>query len=205
MLEEIKPVLVFGGTFNPPHYGHTHLINYVINKMHFNHVYIIPSYHPPHKSEDDVVTFEDRLAMTRIIFNSQKLPAHVDISDIEKYLPVPSYSWGTLEHFRQKHQNAKIYMLIGMDMYLNLQQWANYEVLVKKYNFIILKRENLRVAKISEGDILLDNPYWNISSEKIRKMVLDYSLTFNKKLELELLNFVSSELLQYIIEHKLYF
>jgi nicotinate-nucleotide adenylyltransferase len=175
-----------------------------VAQREFSHVYVVPSYHPPHKPEKDSVSFEDRLEMTRIMFHSQKLPGNVEISDMEKYLPVPSYSWRTLEHLHQEYPRSKIYMLIGMDMYLNLHQWENYEELKKNYNFIILKRKNLVPLMISEGDILLDNPYWNISSHEIRKLVLDYSKTLDKSVLQELEKLVSPELLNYIREHKIY-
>jgi nicotinate-nucleotide adenylyltransferase len=204
MTGEKKPVLFFGGTFNPPHYGHTHLIHYVLGHMDFSLVYIVPSYHPPHKIEDNTASFEDRLEMTRVVFNDQKLPANVEISDMEKHLATPSYSWRTLEHLQTKHPGVKMYMLIGMDMYINLHQWENYEALIKNYNFIILKRENWQPPKISQGDILLDNPYWNISSNEIRRLILEYSKTPDKSLRLELEKLISPELIKYIVEHKVY-
>lgn len=199
-----KPVLFFGGTFNPPHFGHTNLIQYVVSQREFSHVFVVPSYHPPHKPEQDSVSFEDRLEMTRIMFNSQKMPGNVEVSDMEKNLPVPSYSWRTLEHLKKEFPLSKIYMLIGMDMYLNLHQWKNYEELKKNYNFIILKRKNLVPLMISEGDILLDNPYWNISSNEIRKLVFQYSKTLDSSILQDLEKLMSPELLEYIRTHRIY-
>jgi nicotinate-nucleotide adenylyltransferase len=204
MNDEAKPVLFFGGTFNPPHYGHSNLIHYVLEHMDFSRVYIIPSYHPPHKNEFDAVSFDDRLQMTRILFHGQNLPDNVEISDMERNLATPSYSWQTLEHLHKKHPHSKIYMLIGMDMYLNLHKWDNYEELIKNYNFIILKRKNLIAPKISSGDILLDNPYWNISSNEIRKLIVDHAKTLDTGIKRELETLISPQLLEYISQRGIY-
>lgn len=203
MTGQIKPVLFFGGTFNPPHNGHLNLVRYVAGQMDFGLIYVVPAYHPPHKS-DDATSFEDRLEMTRILFSAKDVPANVEISDLERHLETPSYSWRTLECLRERHPLAKIYMLIGMDMYLNLHKWANHETLVKNYNFIILKRENLSVAKLSPGDILMDNPHWNISSNEIRRLIVEYAKTLDKGILQKLETLIPPELLAYIDKRGIY-
>jgi len=222
MTMENKPVLVFGGTFNPPHYGHLYLIQYVMHHLEFSQVYIVPSFSPPHKSEYDSVSFDDRLHMTRILFKSRNLPGNIEISDMEKYLPVPSYSWRTLDYVHQKHPDKKLYMLIGMDMYLNLHQWENFKHLREKNNFIVFKRESFTPPEITAGDILLDNPFWNISSNNIRKIMYEFAKsgvqyscppgslsnedakTLDKNPGDEIEKLVPPELISYILERRLY-
>lgn len=209
MITDKKPVLFFGGTFNPPHYGHTNLIQYVLSQMEFSRIYIVPSYHPPHKPESGSASFQDRLEMTRIMFCNPDLPPNVEISDMEKNLETPSYSWRTLDYLHKLHPGIKIYMLIGMDMYINLRLWENYNELVKQNSFIILKRENMPIPEISTGDILLNNPHWNISSIEIREIIANSVLSENGKkldgsLQSRLEKLISPDLLQYILEHRVY-
>ncbi|MDH4198870.1 MAG: nicotinate (nicotinamide) nucleotide adenylyltransferase [Spirochaetia bacterium] len=198
------PILFFGGTFNPPHSGHVHIISYVIQHMKFEHIYVVPAFHPPHKSQTDQVDFKDRLEMTRIIFLQNRNAANVDVSDMEKYLPAPSYTYRTLRYLKEIHPRSKVFLLTGMDMYQNLNQWKNYNELRTNYNFIVLKRLNMENPVISEGDIMLDNPFWNVSSNKLRENIAKYYKTLDNKLKHELESLLTKELLEYIIHRKLY-
>ena len=204
MSDSTLPVLFFGGTFNPPHCGHANIISYVSEHLEFKHIYIVPAFYPPHKEEADQIDFGQRMEMTRITFSPEKFSAKIEVSDLEKNLPVPSYTYRSLKYLKDLHPQSKIFVLTGMDMYQNLEKWKNFEELRSNYNFIVLKRQNIKKTTMHNGDILLDNPFWNVSSMEIRKLIKSYYKTLDKKIKDELERLLTQELLDYIIQRKLY-
>lgn len=222
------PVLFFGGTFNPPHLGHVQLIRYVLERVPAEPVYIVPAFVPPHKESDGALDFTDRLAMCRMIFSGQNLfekpsleSSPVEVSDLESRLPAPSYTYRSLRFLTEKHPGKKIYVLIGMDMFVHLNSWKNYDELRKNYHFIILKRKDMPDAPsggVLEGDMLLDNPHWNVSSEEIRQLIGRYYNLLDKpglapaasnsespeSLQCQIEEFITPSIFQFIIENNFY-
>jgi nicotinate-nucleotide adenylyltransferase len=198
------PILFFGGTFNPPHTGHVKIISYITSIIKVKNVYVVPSFSPPHKQDPDLASFEDRLEMTRKIFMELSEDEKIIVADMEKNLPSPSYTYQSLEALSKIHPGHPVIPVVGMDMYLNLNQWMNYSQLREKYNFIVLQRLDMESSLIKEGDKILDNPYWNISSREIRNLIREFYINPQNELKKNLEELISPVILKFIIERKLY-
>ena len=62
----MQKIAVFGGTFNPIHNGHIHLIKQFAQRIDAEKVLLIPTYQPPHKCVPDLAPSNDRLQMCRL-------------------------------------------------------------------------------------------------------------------------------------------
>ena len=174
-----KPLVLYGGTFDPPHLGHKKIAQFVIENVPYEKMFIVPSFSPPHKFEQKTTPFEYRLNMLRMLFQNGDLP-NVEISPMEKELPEPSYTWRTLEYMETKYPGRAIYVVVGNDMYSQLSTWENYALLREKYNFIVLDRSLGNPEKSrNTNDIFLENPRWNTSSQSIRAAYNEYYHTQN--------------------------
>ena len=165
----------FFGTFNPVHLGHVEIARKVKELAGFDKVIFVPSYMPPHKIEG-LASYADRLEMARLAVGAE------NVSDIEKHLRVPSYTYRTIEKLYEQNNNQKINFIIGYDQFFKLESWKEPEILKEKINFVVIPR------KFQNGQIMgaaafkyfenkgfsfqiLNIDFLDISSSMIRNMV----------------------------------
>lgn len=129
---------LFGGTFNPIHMGHIQVALKVNRSYSLDKILFIPSALPPHKEPGDVVDVKDRLGMI-----SQALIPYpgFEISDVELKRPGPSYTIDTIRHFKRiMDKNTTLYLLLGLDAFLEIDTWKSYSDLFLLVPFIVIMR-----------------------------------------------------------------
>ena len=109
---------LFGGTFNPIHYGHLRAAKEVCEGFELEKLYFIPSALPPHKDIQEVVSAVDRLEMTRLAIADN--PEFI-LSDVELKRPGLSYTIDTVKHFQKepKRQRGSFSRYGGRCIYRN--------------------------------------------------------------------------------------
>lgn len=151
----IKTV-IFGGTFDPPHEGHLHLLQSVMEKG-YDRAIVIPTKIPPHKTrdtqEDD---FARRFALTEKMFSGLK---NVTVSDIENRRDGKSYTVDTLRILNEKYPDDKLYLLVGSDMLLSIERWRCFEEIFRRAVIIAAARSNSDISKIHEYKNYLEKKY----------------------------------------------
>ena len=75
-----KRVIVFGGTFDPIHYGHLRLAEEVSEALGLRRVIFVPAFKPPHKEGVELTSAEDRLLMLKAAITDNP---EFEVSDIE--------------------------------------------------------------------------------------------------------------------------
>jgi len=203
---------VFGGTFDPVHFGHTKTISELSSLITFKKVIVIPSAKPPHKQEV-TASFEHRITMTRLAFKNQK---EVFVDGREALRPGPSFAIDTVKDLLTKEKRSKIVLIIGSDAFAKIDTWHRWEDLFTLVDFIVIKRPNptnvwkrrpFRLIK-RENDLedfihsksigrvfeIRLKPI-RISSSKVRK-----DLSLGKNVE----RLVGSKVREYVLFHKLY-
>lgn len=167
---------LFGGTFNPIHYGHLMLLENVINELKLDKIYLLPTRVPPHKINRKIADLKDRLAMIRTFTLTNDL---INISDYEYKNVKVNYTYDTLNHFKREFPEDEIFYIMGEDSFLNIETWKNYRDIIGKYNIIVFKRFNdskesyrkIEELKDAKNIIFLDGIFNNISSTLIRNMI----------------------------------
>ena len=134
----MRRIGLFGGTFNPIHLGHVQVVREVKAGFGLDKILIIPSALPPHKELIGVVDAEDRLEMIRLAFSGD--PNFV-ISDVELKRSGPSYTIDTVRHFKSiSPENTKLYLIVGLDAFLEINTWKSYNDLFLLIPFIVMSR-----------------------------------------------------------------
>ncbi|MEW6657027.1 MAG: nicotinate-nucleotide adenylyltransferase [Thermodesulfobacteriota bacterium] len=129
---------LFGGTFNPIHYGHLRTGEEVVEALGLTRLWFIPASLPPHKSGPHITPFEMRLEMTRLAVGSHP---RITVSDIEGRRPGKSYSIETLRQVRQEQgRDWELYFILGLDAILEITTWKDYAELFTLCNFVVLDR-----------------------------------------------------------------
>ena len=161
---------LFGGTFNPVHIGHLRAALEVKEGFRLDEVILIPAALPPHKMPGEVADAADRLHMLNLVL--EDIPG-LKLSDVELKRSGPSYTIDTVEHFKQTlPDQSRIYLIMGMDAFLEIATWKSYDELLVQIPFIIINRpksgsvtndfswkfmENYLTSKISTDYVFSDS------------------------------------------------
>lgn len=120
----MKPPLgLFGGTFDPVHYGHLRLAEESITHLGLGGVRWMPAGQPPHRGVPQV-TAADRLAMVRLATAGNR-NFSVDAAEVEA--AEPSYTVHTLERLRRElGEQTPLVLLVGADAFAGLATWHRW-------------------------------------------------------------------------------
>lgn len=169
---------IFGGSFNPPHLGHTLAVEEFYRKLSLDRVLVIPAAVPPHKR----LTLGSagagaRLEMTRLAM--RELP-YVTVSDMELRREGPSYTVDTIALLREEYPDDELYLLMGTDMFLSFDRWRAPEAIAREVTLVAARRtadsrledqaETLR-RTLGARVLLLDNDCLPYSSTSVRALL----------------------------------
>jgi nicotinate-nucleotide adenylyltransferase len=127
---------VFGGTFNPIHFGHLRPALEIVEALPLQQMRLIPAANPPHR-ETPQVSAELRLRMVSAAIADE--PRFV-VDERELRRSGPSYSVDTLSSLRQEFGDTPLAMVIGMDAFVDLHTWHRWEELTDMAHLVIMHR-----------------------------------------------------------------
>ena len=147
----MKPIGIFGGTFDPVHNGHLRLAQELAVNLALKEVRFIPAGCPPHRSTPAVAAGQ-RLEMVRLATAGNALFA-VDETEIHK--KVPCYTADTLSELRQVlGAEQPLCLLMGADQFMGLCSWHDWQKLFDLAHIIVAHRPGF--PQISWADSLPD-------------------------------------------------
>ena len=123
---------VYGGTFDPPHLGHMEAARAAAALLELDKILFVPTAVPPHKDlPPEAVPAADRLAMTALMADGLCLeagrPGLAQADGLELSRQGKSYTADTLEELRRRYPEDELWLLMGTDMFLTLQNWREPE------------------------------------------------------------------------------
>ena len=194
---------IYGGTFNPPHIGHIRAAEQAAEILNLDKLLLIPDRIAPHKEiPSGSPTPEQRLEMVQIAAGGNP---KLEVSDMELRREGKSYSYITVEALREQYPDAKLYLLMGTDMFLSFLSWKNPERILAHVTLAVLYRgekgevrlieeQMHKLAELGAEVVLVKNDVVNISSTQMRRL-----LAFRCAGEL-----LPDGVLDYIREYRLY-
>ena len=132
-----RPIGIFGGTFDPIHFGHLRLAEEIAESLHLEQIRFIPTGTPPHRNRPRTDALH-RLAMVSIAIANNP---HFVVDQREVVLPDLSYTVNTLHSLRAefgKHQS--LCLLLGADAFLSLSSWYHWQELFDLAHIVIAHR-----------------------------------------------------------------
>ena len=130
------PIGIFGGTFDPIHYGHLRTALELFEGLSLAEVRFIPCSQQPLR-EQPIATRDVRLRMAKMAVESDARFS-VDAREIER--EGVSYSVDTLTGLRAEHQDRSLCLLLGMDAFLSLPSWRRWEELIGLAHIVVAHR-----------------------------------------------------------------
>ncbi len=131
---------IFGGTFDPIHYGHLRTAFEVLQALDFTKVLFIPSGDPPHRG----TTFADAELRLRMVAAATAEEQRFVVDDCEVRRRGPSYTVETLVEKRSQYTGEPLGLIMGMDAFLGLVSWHRWEELLGLAHIIVAHRPGWR-------------------------------------------------------------
>ena len=166
---------IYGGSFNPVHFGHVGLAKWVIENTDLDELWLMVSPNNPLKPAGILAPEEERLVAVR---EAVKDIPHVIASDFEFALPRPSYTANTLRALQAAYPQHEFTLIIGEDNIAIFPKWREYEYILANYRvFVYPRRGNSQTIKPSNYQtfnsknlvFLSSAPLFDISSTQIRQ------------------------------------
>ena len=136
------PIGIFGGTFDPIHYGHLRLAEEAAERLRLAEVRFIPAGSPPHRSAPGADAAH-RLAMARLAVAGN---AVFTVDDREVRRAGPGYTVDTLAELRAElGMHQPLALLMGADAFLDLATWRRWERLFDLAHIVVAYRPGFPV------------------------------------------------------------
>ena len=172
---------IYGGSFNPIHFGHTGLAQWVVKNTDLDEVWLMISPNNPLKdasilADEQVRLQEAKEAIKRLGEEGKRIV----VSDFEFSLPRPNYTANTLRELKKQHPQHEFTLIIGEDNLEIFSKWKEYTYLLENFRILVYPRKGsgksaeqmlkeLETAHIKEVQLLANAPYFEISSTELRK------------------------------------
>ena len=128
---------LYGGTFDPVHYGHLKPVEILANLIGLQRVIIMPNNVPPHRPQPEA-TSEQRKAMLALAIADKPL---FTLDERELKRDAPSWTSETLQEWREEQGPEKsLAFIIGQDSLLNFPSWHKYETILRNSHLIVTRR-----------------------------------------------------------------
>ncbi|MEM6855978.1 MAG: nicotinate (nicotinamide) nucleotide adenylyltransferase [Planctomycetota bacterium] len=197
-LSRYRRLLIFGGSFDPPHVAHAELPLLVAAQIGADVVVYVPAGKAPHKLDKVQTDPQHRLAMLRRAVS--ELPHAVVVTDeIDRVADGrPSYTVDTLEQLAKRlHREAEMRLLIGTDQVDIFDSWHRAERVIELAEPVVMMRPPTTADDLPEAwrSRVVAVPTTEVSSTAVRARV-----AAGQSLE----GWVAPEVVAYIAEYGLY-
>ena len=195
-------IAIFGGTFDPVHVEHINLVKAAKRQLKADKIIVIPAFVPPHKQDKKMASPQDRLAMAKRAFDAI---AGCEVSAYEINARRTSYTYLTLQYYKNKYPNDELFFLVGSDMLKDFYNWKNPEIILSLAELVVCNREgdklnfaleNLKFfARFKKKFRLIEYTGKNVSSTRARVLC-----AFGEDVK----PYLPPDVIDYIEAHKLY-
>lgn len=144
---------IFGGTFDPIHFGHLRSAFEMLQALRFEEVRFMPCGNPPHRAAP-VADAALRLKMVQVATEGQH---GFVVDDRELQRDGPSYSVDTLTALRAEFPLQPLALIIGMDAFLSLPKWYHWREILQLAHIVVAHRPGWRAPDMGPlGELLAD-------------------------------------------------
>jgi len=128
---------IYGGSFNPVHFGHVGLAKWIIENTDLDELWLLVSPNNPLKPPGMLAPEEERLAGVK---EAIKNIPHVKASDFEFSLPRPSYTANTMRELQKAYPDYEFTLVIGEDNLAIFDQWREWEYILANFRIFVYPR-----------------------------------------------------------------
>ena len=203
---------LFGGTFDPIHYGHLKPVEILANQIGLQRVTIMPNNVPPHRPQPEASAAQRKMMLELAI--ADKPLFQLDERELRR--DSPSYTAQTLQEWRaEQGPETPLAFIIGQDSLLTFPGWYQYQTILENSHVIVCRRPGYALTMKEEqhqqwleqhlthqvedlhslpaGKIYLaETPWFDISATLIRQR-LQQGLPCDEMLPLPVLRYIQQQ------------
>jgi nicotinate-nucleotide adenylyltransferase len=138
---------VFGGAFDPVHYGHLILAEQCREQAGLDEVRFVPAARHPFKADSTVAPFERRVEMLNLAIAGHDA---LRVDEIEKDRPGLNYTADTLDELQRQNPGAELHFLLGSDTLPDLPKWRDPGRIVRRAALAVMERPGHRTMTADE-------------------------------------------------------
>ena len=133
---------LYGGTFDPIHNGHTHVITQLLTQQVVDRILVVPAGEPRLREHAPLASGADRRTMCQLAINDlpPEIRNKVEVNPIEILRMGPSYTIDTVEAVRQAYPDDEIVLIIGTDAHEKISQWHRVDELLAMVTLEVIER-----------------------------------------------------------------
>lgn len=147
----MSPVGIFGGTFDPIHYGHLRTAFEMLQALRFEEVRFVPSGDPPHRGK----TYASAPVRMQMVAAATRNEPRFVVDDRELKRDGPSYTVDTLASMREEQPDVSLGLILGMDAFLGLSSWHRWQDILGLAHIVVAHRPGWRAPDIGPlGDLI---------------------------------------------------
>jgi nicotinate-nucleotide adenylyltransferase len=156
----MQPIGIFGGTFDPIHFGHLRLAEEMAEAIGLSQVAFIPAGQPPHRGAPRTAATHRLEMVRRAVAGNPRFTA--DAREVQR--PDPSYTVDTLTALRAELGNEQpLWLLLGADAFLGLPSWHEWKRLFELANIAVAARPG---ARLLQSDAMPDDLKHEVSQRQ---------------------------------------
>ena len=160
--DRLERVALFGGSFDPPHFGHKLVVEEALETLDIDRLVVVPTFLNPFKTKFHA-TPKERFALCVEMF---KPFSEVMVSDYEIEQGEATPTFKTVSHFQKKYNVG--YIIIGADNLNSIDRWYNFKWLNENITWVIASRAGYPIKSEKLRDFIILDVDANISSTQIR-------------------------------------
>ncbi|MFZ5807278.1 MAG: nicotinate (nicotinamide) nucleotide adenylyltransferase [Verrucomicrobiota bacterium] len=188
----LQKIGLFGGTFDPPHLGHTQIAQAAVEQYQLDRVIFIPCKQSPLKRKAPIARAHRIKMLELAVEENEKF----EISCVELERKEPSFSYLTIEYFHQLYPETELFWIIGSDQWKDLPRWRNLKRMASTASFIVYPRPR---PPMPRGDAIpclhLKGKPIDISATMIRQRL---------RRGQSIRPFLAENVYRYIVQNKIY-
>jgi len=160
----LRRIGIYGGTFDPIHNGHLHVITELITRSLVDHLILIPAGSPWLRESTPLAPGLNRLAMCELALSdlADSIGAHVEVSDVEINRSGPTYTIDTALEIKKSHPKDELVLIVGTDAYAQFDKWHRAQELAKLVEVVVIDRPEF------PGASTIDIGALNVSATAVR-------------------------------------
>lgn len=195
-------IVIFGGTFNPPTRAHLDIATEALYYLDAEKVLFVPV-SDLYKKDDVEISYHRVNMLNLAIGNFRRL--EIDFTEVDAVKL--TYTYETIEKIKSQYQDKELFLLIGADNLEDFKNWKNQRSIMENCSLLVVNRNNSSIDEIIESNEILTEFKDKIIEAPIEEIEISSTEVRNRIAsgELEgLENLVDKEVIDYIIENKLY-
>lgn len=146
-MSKSRTTALFGGTFDPVHKGHIDPLTELANQFGWTEVQLLPTFQPPYRKQP-VANDQQRVAMLKLATADDP---RFTINTWEIDHCRPSRTRNILLAIKEENPETTICFVVGMDSFVSLDSWLEWQSLFKHCHFVVLPRPGYTLDQMSSA------------------------------------------------------